>query len=68
MPLHENSIAPTAFICFWGVYEWTRVPKCKKLYLGFDTMSFVGHELDATGINISQKRIQSIILLKNQPP
>ena len=26
MPLHENSKAPTAFICFWGVYEWKRVP------------------------------------------
>jgi len=26
MPLHENSGAPTTFICFRGVYEWTRVP------------------------------------------
>ena len=123
MPLHENSRAPTAFICFRGVYEWTRVPmgllpsanffqksmsyyvfreplyqicevyiddlliygddddsfvqnvrtifqKCreknvtlsaKKLYLGFDTVQFVGHELDSTGINMTQKRIESTI-------
>ena len=26
MPYHENSRAPTAFICFRGVYECTRVP------------------------------------------
>ena len=26
MPLHENCRAPTSFICFWGVYEWTQVP------------------------------------------
>ena len=25
MPLHENSRAPTVFICFRRVYEWTRV-------------------------------------------
>ena len=33
----------------------------KKLYLGFDTVPFVGHELDATGIKMSQKCIQSTI-------
>ena len=36
----------------------------KKLYLVFDTVPFVGHELDATGINMSQKRIQSTILFE----
>ena len=31
----------------------------KKLNLGFDTVPFVGHELDSTGINMTQKRIES---------
>ena len=35
--------------------------KRKKLYLGFDTVPFAGHELDSTGINMSQKRVQSTI-------
>ena len=33
----------------------------KKLYLSFDTVQFVGHELDSTGINMTQKRIESTI-------
>ena len=122
MPLHENSRAPTAFICFRGVYEWTRVPmgllpsanffqksmsfyvfreplyqicevyiddlliyglddqdfvanvrtifqKCRektvtlsaKKYILVDTVPLMGHELDSTGINMSQKRVQSTI-------
>ena len=33
----------------------------KKLYLGFDSVQFVGHELESTGINMTQKRIESTI-------
>ena len=33
----------------------------KNLYLGIDTVPFVGHALDSTGINMTQKRIESII-------
>ncbi len=33
----------------------------KNIYLGFDTVQFVGHELDSTGINMTQKRIESTI-------
>ena len=33
----------------------------KKIVIGFDTIPFVGHELSATGINISKKRIESAI-------
>jgi len=33
----------------------------KKIFLGFDTVPFVGRELDSTDINMSQKRIQSTI-------
>jgi len=40
----------------------------KTLYLGFDTVPFVGHELDSTDINMSQKRIQSTIQFLNQIP
>ena len=127
MPLHENSRAPSTFICFRGVYEWTRVPmglfpsanffqksmscyvfheplyqirevyiddlmiygddddcfvqnvrtifqKCreknvtlsaKKLYLGFDTVQFVGHELDSTGINMTQNVSKALYSLPN---
>ena len=35
----------------------------KELYLSFDTVPFVGHELDSTGINMSQKRVKSTINL-----
>jgi len=31
------------------------------LNLGFDTVPFVGYELDSSGINLSQKRVQSTI-------
>ena len=37
----------------------------KKLYLGFDTVPFVGHELDSTDINMTQKRIESSIQSPN---
>ena len=33
----------------------------KKLLIGFDKIQFVGHELDAQGINMTQKRIESTI-------
>jgi len=33
----------------------------KKLYLGFDIVPFVGHGLDSTGINMTQKRIERTI-------
>ena len=33
----------------------------KKLIIGFDTIPFVGHDIDARGINMSQKRIESTI-------
>ena len=33
----------------------------KKIVIGFDTVSFVGHEINATGINMSKKRIESVI-------
>ena len=44
--------------------EKTVTLSAKKLYLGFDTVPFVGHELDATGINMTQKRMQSTILFE----
>jgi hypothetical protein len=31
----------------------------KKLVIGVDTVPFVGHEISATGINMSKKRIES---------
>ena len=33
----------------------------KKLVIGVDTVPFVGHEISATGINMSKKRIESAI-------
>ena len=36
--------------------------KAKKLIIGFDTIPFVGHDIDSRGINMSQKRIESIIV------
>jgi len=33
----------------------------KKLYLGFDSVQFNGHELDSTSINMTQKGIESTI-------
>ena len=38
------------------------------IYLGLDTVPFVGHDLDATGINMSQKRIKSPYNSQNQIP
>jgi hypothetical protein len=33
----------------------------KKLHLGFDTLPFVGHDIDSTGLNMTKKRIDSTI-------
>ena len=33
----------------------------KKLMMGFDIITFVGHDIDVKGINMSQKRIESTI-------
>ena len=33
----------------------------KKVHLGLQTISFVGHEIDSEGINMSQKRVESTI-------
>ena len=30
----------------------------KKLHWGFNSIQFVGHKLDSTGINMTQKRIE----------
>ena len=35
--------------------------KAKKIVVWFDTVPFVGHEISATGINMSKKRIESAI-------
>jgi hypothetical protein len=36
-------------------------PQRQKIAIGFDTVPFVGHEISATGINISKKRTESPI-------
>ena len=33
----------------------------KKIHLGLTTISFVGHEIDSKGINMSQKRVERTI-------
>ena len=40
---------------FKKCWEKTVTLSAKTLYLGFDSVPFVGHELDSTRINMSQK-------------
>jgi len=40
----------------------------KKLIIGFDTMPFVGHDIDARGINMSQRQIDSTISVCKPTP
>ena len=44
---------------FSNDYNVTLNPK--KVHLGLQTISFVGHEIDSEGINMSQKRVESTI-------
>jgi hypothetical protein len=47
----------------YALYFKSVTRKTKKLHLGFNSVQFVGHELDSTGINITQKRIEGTIQL-----
>jgi hypothetical protein len=40
----------------------------KKVHLGLTTIIFVGHEIDAEGINMSQKRVESTIDFTTHQP
>ena len=53
-------LSPMSALYFKNVEKNGNI-ELKKIYLGFDTVPFVGHELDSTGINMSQKRVQSTI-------
>jgi hypothetical protein len=52
-----NANMGTAFLC----RDKSVTLRAKKLFMGFDKVSFVGHDLDASGISMSQKRVESAI-------
>ena len=57
----DDSFVQNVHTIFQKCREKNVTLSAKKLYLGFDTVQFVGHELDSTGINMTQKRIESTI-------
>ena len=46
---------------FERLREYDVILNPKKFHLGLTTNSFVGHEIDSLGINMSQKRVESTI-------
>ena len=53
----DDTFGQNVHTIFQNCHEMNVTLSAKKLYLGFDTIQFVGHELDSTGINMTQTRI-----------
>ena len=65
---NEDAFIRTVRTVFQRLQEKNVTLNAKKLVIGVDTVQtpyFVGHEVSATGINVSKKRIESAISSPN---